>query len=210
MYRFISFWHNPDTGDIKVSDLTSHSRTAEALGLDDKVWREGHYLPNGSVKCRVLDTDRKTSKECEDRLLSKWPTFIEFWEMCIEKGGEVNRTIDLRDCPGLRVLPENLKVNGSLYLSGCPGLRALPENLTVKGTLYLNDCPALKSLPENLKAGKTLYLRNCPALKSLPENLKVGAFLDLRGCMALKSLPENLKVGRHLILPNHLKETSSP
>jgi len=139
MCRFISFWHNPDTGDIKVQDLTGHSETAEALGLADKVWREGHYLPDGTVECRVLDTDRKTSKECEDRILSKWPTFIEFWKMCIEKGGVVSGHLDLSDCPGLKSLPENLKVNGPLDLEGCTGLKALPENLKVNRPLYLPD-----------------------------------------------------------------------
>ena len=186
MCRFISFWHNPNTGDIKVSDLTSHSETAEALGLADKVWREGHYLPNGTVECRVLDTDRKTSKECEARLLSKWPTFIEFWEMCIEKGGVVNRSLDL---------------------GGCTGLKSLPKNLTVKGSLGLRGCTGLKFLPENLKVNGYLDLSGCTGLKSLPKNLKVNGYLDLSDCPALKSLPENLNVNKSLDLPNHLKET---
>ena len=131
MCQFISFFHNPNTDKIKVYDLCGHSQTSEALNLDLKVWREGHYLPNGTVECRVLSTDRKTQAECNEQLLSKWPTFKDFLTMCLATIGK--------------------KYGGNLYLSGCDlkGI-VLPES--VGGSLYLRGCD-LKGvkIPEKFK-----------------------------------------------------------
>ena len=61
MCEFISFFHRPDNGDIAVSDLESHGNTEEKLGLNKKLWCEGHYLPDGKVVCRV-NTDSKITQ----------------------------------------------------------------------------------------------------------------------------------------------------
>ncbi len=131
MCQFVSFFHNTNTGRIRVYDLCGHSETSEALKLDLDVWREGHYLPDGTVECRVVDTDRKTSEECNERLLVKWPTFSDFLKMCLGVVGD--------------------KYNGWLYLSGCDlkGVK-LPESIS--GWLYLSGCD-LKGvkLPEKFK-----------------------------------------------------------
>ena len=76
MCRMASFFHNPATGEIKIYKLDSHSETEQALKLDLKIWREGHYLPTGEVECRiVVPEDRVTMNECNERLLSRFPTF---------------------------------------------------------------------------------------------------------------------------------------
>ena len=49
MCEFISFFHLPDTGEIKVWDLESHGNTEKKLELDMKKWREGHYTPKGRI-----------------------------------------------------------------------------------------------------------------------------------------------------------------
>jgi len=36
MCQFISFFHNPETGEIKVKDLESHGNTESMLGLNTK------------------------------------------------------------------------------------------------------------------------------------------------------------------------------
>jgi hypothetical protein len=39
MCQFMSFMHDPNTGEIKIYDLNSHSETEKYFSLDEKVWR---------------------------------------------------------------------------------------------------------------------------------------------------------------------------
>ena len=78
MCKMVSFWHNPINGDLAVYDLMNHSVTQKQLNLNEKVWREGHYLPDGTVECRVTDADRTTQEECNERLKNRFPTFMDF------------------------------------------------------------------------------------------------------------------------------------
>src|SRR3989304_1230697 len=96
MCEFISFFHRPDNGDIAVYDLTSHSKTQEELKLNN-LWREGHYKPDGSIECRVVEGDKTTQIECNERLKNSYPTFQDFLVYVLNK------------------LPDNY--TGSLYLS---------------------------------------------------------------------------------------------
>ena len=115
MCKFASFFHNPSTGGIRVWDLTGHSETAEHLKLDENRWREGHYLPDGTVECRVIETDRYDQIYCNERLKCRFPTFRKFllWALKQSIGGY----LDLRGCDvkGLK-LPES--IGGSLDLRG--------------------------------------------------------------------------------------------
>jgi len=95
MCRFISFHHNPINGDIKVAVLNSHSETEKKLNLNLSIWREGHYLPNGTVECRTLDKDRVSSKECCKRLKRKYPTFIKFFNWAVFQPESVGGSLDL-------------------------------------------------------------------------------------------------------------------
>ncbi len=113
MCKMASFFHNPNTGDIKVWDLCGHRETAEHLGLDMKYWREGHYLPDGTVECRVVETDKYDQKYCDKRLKCRFPTFKKFLRWALKQS---IGSLDLSGCDvkGLK-LPESI---GSLYLSG--------------------------------------------------------------------------------------------
>ena len=129
MCKMASFWHNPNTGEIRVWDLMSHEETAEQLGLNDQYWREGHYLPDGTIKCRVLDTDRATATACNERLRERFPTFWDFLRWAFTQ--PLHGSLDLRGC----TIPEGLRfpesVGGSLDLRGC----TLPEGFTVPENL---------------------------------------------------------------------------
>jgi len=84
MCRYISFFHHPQTHDVLVSDLNSHGNTERDLKLDpDGPYREGHYLPDGEIECRLADEDIKagcTTADCEAAIRAKWPTFNDFEE----------------------------------------------------------------------------------------------------------------------------------
>jgi hypothetical protein len=83
MFQFISFFHRPDNGDIAVFNLESHSDTQVKLALNENLWREGHYLPNGTIVCRVAPADKITEQECNERLKNHYPSFADFfnWSM---------------------------------------------------------------------------------------------------------------------------------
>ena len=87
MCGLISFLHKPTTGDIKVWDLISHENTAKHHNItpDNNAWREGHYLPDGTIEARVADTDRISAKECAERLRKTFPTFVSFLAWCAQQ-----------------------------------------------------------------------------------------------------------------------------
>ena len=122
MCQFISFFHNPATGEIKVSDLNSHSNTEEALKLDKSKWREGHYLPCGEIIARVLSTDHRDEAQCVFKIKQSYPTFMDFfaWSLREITHGEDDYTGDLylRGLTSLTpgCLPKT--VGGDLYLPG--------------------------------------------------------------------------------------------
>jgi hypothetical protein len=150
MCRLASFFHNPMTGDLAVYDITSHSETEKKLNLNLKIWREGHYLPNGEVECRVTDDDRITQKECDERLKQQYPTFVKFFNWCIGNGAIASEGLDLNGCDLTGItLPET--IGGGLYLIGCDltGI-TLPE--TIGGSLNLRGCDLTNiTIPERFK-----------------------------------------------------------
>ena len=149
MCRTISFFHNPNTGAIKVWDLSGHSETEEYLKLDGKYWREGHYLTDETIECRVLDTDKYNQKFCNERLKAEFPTFVSFLNYCLKQlKYKVTGDLDL-DNTKITSLPDNLKVGGYLYLSNTK-ITSLPDNLKVGGSLDLRNTK-ITSLPDNIK-----------------------------------------------------------
>ena len=162
MCQFASGFFKPDTMEVKIADLNSHSETARILGLIDdetpNAWREFHYVPTGEIQCRTLPQDQHSRRECEDAVRARWPRFVEFLNWCFG---------------------EDSYIGGWLYLSGCDlkGVK-LPES--IGGSLDLSGCD-LKGvkLPESI--GGSLDLRGCD-LKgvNLPES--IGGWLDLSGC----------------------------
>ena len=98
MCKFISFFHRPDNGDIALSNLNSHEDTQKKLNLNNNLWREGHYTPDGAVECRVTGADYVSRAECEERIKFKYPTFTDFFNyamVCVCKNGVFNGFLDL-------------------------------------------------------------------------------------------------------------------
>jgi uncharacterized protein YjbI with pentapeptide repeats len=169
MCKMASFWHNPINGDIAVYDLTSHSGTQEYLKLNEKLWREGHYLPSGEIECRVCDGDREEQEECNERLRNRFPTFKDFL---------------------LWALTQN--ISGSLDLRGCD-LKGITLPQSIGGWLYLRGCD-LKGITLPQSIGGWLDLRGCD-LKGITLPQSIGGSLDLRGC-DLKGITLPQKIGR--------------
>ena len=120
MCKFISFFHRPDNGDIAVFNLESHSDTQAKLELNEKLWREGHYLPSGQIVCRVAPTDKITEQECNERLKNHYPLFVEFFnwamgETC--KNGIYVGSLDLRSLTSAAGLKLPNEIGGYLDLS---------------------------------------------------------------------------------------------
>ena len=177
MCKMASFKFKP-TGAVALrvsGSLDSHHNIPGDDGSKPNDWREGHYLHDGTIECRVLDVDELTGNECADKIRKQWPTFTEFFAWAIEEAND------------------GLTVGGSLDLYGCTGLTALPDGLTVSGYLYLGGCTGLTALPDGLTVGGSLYLDGCAGLTALPDGLTVGGYLDLYGCTGLTALPDGLE-----------------
>jgi hypothetical protein len=115
--QFISFFHRPDNGDISVKILDDHSGTKEKLNLDENLWREGHYLPDGTIECRVIDTDRVTEKDCNERMKGRFPTFISFANWCFGKNSTFTG-LDLSGLTSAAGLKLPSRIGGGLDLRG--------------------------------------------------------------------------------------------
>ena len=118
MCQFISFHHNPLNGDIAVSDLNSHSNTEEKLKLNLNVWREGHYLPDGTIDLR-FDNDRVDKVEYELAFRNRFPRFVDFFTWALRETNQLD------------------KFDGELHLDGLTTAKGLVLPKTV-GELYLN------------------------------------------------------------------------
>ena len=135
MCKLASFWHNPSTGDIAVSILDQHDETAKALKLNEKVWREGHYLPSGEIECRVAPEDHITQEECNARLKSRFPTFVYFLSWALEE------------------ICKNGKYDGSLYLSSLTSAAGLKLPREISGSLDLRSLTSAAGLKLPEKCG---------------------------------------------------------
>lgn len=99
MCQMASFIFHPRTLEVKTFDLTSHSETYDHFVLADTPgpdgWREGHYLQDGTIECRVLDVDRHSAAECCESVRKRWPTFVAFFNAhCPER---VDGLLDLSE-----------------------------------------------------------------------------------------------------------------
>lgn len=110
------------------------------------------------------------------------------------------RTLNLRNCKGIRKLPPKLRVSGDLILSDCTGLGELPDRLQVGGDLKLNGCAALGRLPQGLHVAGSLDLTGCAKLVEIPSDLKVGDLVRVTGCSSLRVLRGDLNFGENLDL----------
>jgi hypothetical protein len=167
MCKMASFWHNPNTGGIRVWDLTGHSETAEHLKLNEKYWREGHYLPDGTIECRVLPTDKHDQTACNERLRDRFPTFGSFLAWCLTQ--PLGSSLDLRGCD-LKGIKLPTSVGGSLDLSGCD-LKGIKLPTSVGGWLDLSgNEPGYAEAMKQFNANKS---RTSGAKKkSAPETVR--------------------------------------
>ena len=141
MCQFISFHHRPDNGDIAVSVLDSHADTEKNLSLDLKLWREGHYLPDGNIECRVASDDRVTQEECNIRLKKRFPTFVKFFNWCMKETGQeeaFSGSLNLRGLTSAKGLVLPKSIGGWLNLRGLTSAKKaqVTKGIKVLGKIY--------------------------------------------------------------------------
>jgi hypothetical protein len=95
MCQFMSFFINAKTEQVKVHDLSSHHLTQEKLGLRDDntqsgCWREGHYLPDGTIFCRTNTLDESTGDMLADSIKDRWPDFKKFLKWAVVGQGAIS------------------------------------------------------------------------------------------------------------------------
>lgn len=126
MCRFASGLFRPDTLEVAVADLNSHSRTQELLGLPAESdgsrlngWREFHYAPAGEIECRVLAGDDHSAQECESALRARWPRFVDFlsWALEQEAVQSIGGYLDLGGLTSAAGLTLPQSIGGGIYLS---------------------------------------------------------------------------------------------
>ena len=164
MCQMASFFHNPATGEVRVSVLDHHESTAQALGLDQKVWREGHYLPNGKIDTRVAPEDRVTADKCAERIRSRWPTFCKFLSWAFKESG---------------VCDEKGHYAGSLDLGGLTSAEHLTLPMSIGGWLDLNGLTSAKGLTLPTSIGGGLVLSSLTSAKGLKLPKSIGGWLVL-------------------------------
>ena len=162
MCRFASFLHNPITKEVVVHDLESHGNTEKALNLDVKIWREGHYLPDGEVELRLTSDDRVDKVEYLDSFKNRFPTFISFLNWSFEK------------------VCKDGNYGGSLDLNGLTSAKGLVLPKTIGGWLDLNGLTSAKDLVLPKTIGGSLDLRGLTSAKGLVLPKTIGGWLDLR------------------------------
>jgi uncharacterized protein YjbI with pentapeptide repeats len=178
MCQLASFFHNPINGDIEIYDLTSHSKTKDHLNLNEKIWREGHYLPDGTIECRTVDSDRTSSEKCNDRMKNRFPKFVDFFNWSVKKDCVFSESLYLRGCD-LKGITLPTTISGYLDLSGCD-LKGITLPTSIGGSLHLRGCD-LKGITLPTSIGCYLDLSGCD-LKGITLPTSICGSLDLRGC----------------------------
>ena len=96
MCQYPSFKHNPrevEGHDVVVADLFSHGETEKRLGLDVTRWHDGHYLLDGTVECRVPESEPDAAAlraTMEESVRRRWPTVEAFLTWAYANGADVN------------------------------------------------------------------------------------------------------------------------
>ena len=140
MCEMASFFHLPATGEIKVWDLMGHGETEKELKLDLKIWREGHYEPNGKIELRFTDTNRVDRVEYETAFRNRFPTFISFLNWGFSEIGEkYSGWLDLSGLTSADGLKLPSSISGWLDLRALTSADGLTLPSSINGSLYLSD-----------------------------------------------------------------------
>ena len=143
-------------------DITSHGETEKELNLNVKLWHDGHYLPDGSVECRLPDDKKDISMEAYVK--ERWPTFVEFYLWALAQHGQDKHYKGWLYLSSLTTIPDGFKlpdsIGGSLDLRS---LTTIPDGFklpdSIGGSLYLSS---LTTIPDGFKLpdsiGGSLYL----------------------------------------------------
>jgi hypothetical protein len=161
MCRLASFFHLPATGEVKVAVLDSHGDTEKQLNLDPKIWREGHYTPEGNIELRLTDEDRVDRTEYETAFHNRFPSFINFLNWAFKEIGD--------------------KYGGWLNLSGLTSAKDLVLPKEIGDSLYLNGLTSAKDLVLPKEIGGWLYLNGLTSAKDLVLPKEIGGWLNLSG-----------------------------
>ena len=162
MCRDLSYFHRPDTGDVCVAVLNSHADTEKQLKLNLKLWREGHYLPDGTIEARVAPEDRTTAHECAERIRARWPRFVDFFAWALKTTNQEEKYGNHLDLSGLTsaqglVLPKT--VGGYIDLGGLTSADGLVLPKSIGGSIYLGGLTSAQGLVLPKTVGGNLYLR---------------------------------------------------
>ncbi|MFZ2602518.1 MAG: hypothetical protein WAX79_00755, partial [Candidatus Omnitrophota bacterium] len=170
MCKFISFFHSPINGDVVVSDLESHGNTETALKLNNKIWREGHYLSNGEFELRLTADDRVDVIEYNAAFKNRFPTFLSFLNWALDKicvDGKYSDSLDLNGLTSAKDLVLPKTIGGSLGLNGLTSAKDLVLPKTIGGSLYLNGLTSAKDLVLPKTIGGSLDLNGLTSAKDL-------------------------------------------
>jgi hypothetical protein len=184
---------SPDEAKQYISSGTAPS----GLVVDGKLDLSGddslRRLPDG-LRVRTLILNECTS-------LETLPVGLQCYELEAKDSGlrslpagiEAVFKIDLSGSEHLEHLPPGLKT-GSLILRDCIGLRSLPEGLDVY-FLDISGCIRLIEWPQDasISVGR-LTARGMVQITRLPGQVKRLAQLDIAGCSNLEALPPDLMV----------------
>jgi len=202
MCQVMSFIIHPATQRIRVHDVSGHAETYAHFRLKDtnrpNCYREGHYLPDGTVEVRTIDTDKHTGKELADYIKSKWPTFVKFWNAHAPR--KISGDLNLHSLQGAEHLRLPESIGGDLYLHSLQGAEHLRLPESVGGGLDLGSLQSAEhlKLPESI--GGWLYLGSLKSAKGLklPESIGGNLYLDSLKSAEHLNLPKSIGGGLYL------------
>jgi hypothetical protein len=180
MCQFVSFKFRPIPElPVRVEkSLVSHELIDGRDALNGDGWREGHYLPGGTMECRAQTGDTLTPEQCVTGIKARWPDFGAFLAWALAETGQMEQ------------------FSGSLDLSGCDlsKVKTLTLPTSIGGSLDLRGCDLSKVETWPTSIGGSLYLSGCDLSKVKTWPTSIGGYLYLSGCDLTG-----------IVIPNHLK-----
>ena len=101
---------------------------------------------------------------------------------------EVNGSVSISNCPGLKFLCGNISVKKFLLISRCPDLRTISANLFVGGDLLINRCPLLASIDGAVTVKGGMTIPHTPSLVDMPGTFFISGPLYIMCSSHLRDL----------------------